>query len=66
MKSGRALIGIFQKMRIKNLRRVNPLHLGNVENHLILNILRNGRMRVKFKQCHQEMFILFLVNFDTK
>ena len=38
MKSGRALIGIFQKMRIKNLRGVSEvrektrlLHLGNVE-----------------------------------
>ena len=40
MKSGRAQIGIFQKMRIKNLRGVSEvrfgktrvLHLGNVEN----------------------------------
>ena len=39
MKSGRAQIGIFQKMRIKNLRGVSEvqlrknrlLHLGNVE-----------------------------------
>ena len=41
MKSGRALIGIFQKMRIKNLRgggdgrsdlkKTRLLHLGNVE-----------------------------------
>ena len=39
MKSGRALIGSFQKMRIKNLRGVSEvrfkkthiLHLGNVE-----------------------------------
>ena len=39
MKSGRALIGIFQKMRIKNLRGISEVrlrktrlpHLGNVE-----------------------------------
>ena len=43
-------------MRIKNLRRVSEalfkkktrlLHLGNAENHLIRNFLRNGRVRVK-------------------
>ena len=55
MKAGRAQIGIFQKMRIKNLRGVSEvrfkkarlLHLGNVKNHLIRNFLRNGRVRVK-------------------
>ena len=59
MKSGRAKIDFFQKMRIKNLRGVSEvrfkktrlLHLGNVENHLIRNFLRNGRLEVKaFKQ----------------
>ena len=54
MKSGRAKIGIFQKMRIKNLRgsevrfkKTRLLHLGNVEKPLIRNFLRNERMRVK-------------------
>ena len=40
MEAGRAIIGTFQKMRIKNLRggvsevrlkKTRPLHLGNVE-----------------------------------
>ena len=56
MKSGRALIGSFQKMRIKNLRGVSEvrfkkkLHSFNLEtskNHLIRNFLRNRRLRVK-------------------
>ena len=58
MKAGRALIGIFRKMRIKNLReevsevrfkKTRFLHLGNVENHLIRNFLRNGCVRVKLQ-----------------
>ena len=55
MKSGRAKIGIFQKMRIKNLRGVSEVRfkkndsftLETSKNHLIRNFLRNGRLRVK-------------------
>ena len=39
MKAGRAKIGIFQKMRIKNLRGVREVR----------NFLRNGRVRVNWK-----------------
>ena len=55
MKFGRALIGIFQKMRIKNLRgvsevrlkkKLDSLILETPKNHLIRNFLRNGRLRV--------------------
>ena len=57
MKSGRALIGIFQKMRIKNLRgsvrsdltKLDYFTLEMSKNHLIRNFLRNGRLRVKFR-----------------
>ena len=56
MKARRPKIGIFQKMRLKNLRGVSEvwlkksrlLHLGNVENHVNRNFLRNRRLRVKF------------------
>ena len=55
MKAGRALIGIFQKMRIKNLRGVSEVRLKKLDsftletskNHLIRNFLRNGRVGVK-------------------
>ena len=55
MKSGRGLICIFQKMRIKNLRGVSYVRfkkldsftLETSENHLIRIFLRNGRLRVK-------------------
>ena len=55
MKSGRAKIGIFQKMRIKNLRggqwgpikKIDSFTLETSENHLIRNFLRNERLRVK-------------------
>ena len=63
MKAGRAKIGIFQKMRIKNLRSVRSdlkktrlLHLGNVENHLIRNFLRTGRLRnFEFKNYYDTL-----------
>ena len=61
MKAWRALIGIFQKIRIKNLRegvmtRVIEVRLKKIDsctvetskNHLIRNLLRNGRVRVSF------------------
>ena len=55
MKSGRAQIGIFQKMRIKNLRGVSEVRFKKLDsftletskNNLIRNFLRNGRLRVK-------------------
>ena len=56
MKSGRVLIGIFQKMRIKNLRggsvrsdlkKLDSFTLETSKNHLIRNFLRNERLRVK-------------------
>ena len=56
MKAGRTLIGIFQKMRIKNLRgeggqwgpikKLDSFTLETSKNHLIPNFLRNGRVRV--------------------
>ena len=57
MTARRAEIGIFQKMRIKNLRGVSEVRLKKLEfftletlkNHLIQNFLRNGRMRVNIK-----------------
>ena len=57
MTARRAEIGIFQKMRIKNLRGVSEVRLKKLEfftletlkNHLIHNFLRNGRMRVNIK-----------------
>ena len=62
MKSGRAYIGIFQKMRIKNLREVSEvrfkktriLHLGRrsletSKNHLIRNFLHHGRLKILIK-----------------
>ena len=57
MKAGRAIIGIFQKMRIKNLRgrgvsevrfkKLDSFTLATSKNHLIRNSLRNERVRVK-------------------
>ena len=58
MKSGRAKIGIFQKIRIKNLMRgqwgpilkkLDSFTLETSKNHLIRSFLRNGRLRVKRK-----------------
>ena len=58
MKSGRAKIGIFQKMRIKNLRgevsevrfkKLDSFSLETSKIHLIRNFLRNGRLRVKLQ-----------------
>ena len=55
LKAGRALIGIFQKMRIKNLsggvsevrlKKLDSFTLETSKNHLIRNFLRNGRVRV--------------------
>ena len=54
MKSGRAQIGIFQKMRIKNLmgvsevrfKKLDSFTLETSKNYLIRNFLRNGRLRV--------------------
>ena len=50
MKSGRVLIGIFQKMRIKNLRSdlktLDSFTLETSINHLIRIFLRNGRLRM--------------------
>ena len=56
MKTGRAYIGIFQKMCIINLRRgqwgpvlkkLDSFTLEKSKKHLIRNFLRNGRVRVK-------------------
>ena len=57
MKAGRAKIDIFQKMRIKNLRKrgvsevrlkkLDSFTLETSKNHFIRNFLRNGRVRVK-------------------
>ena len=54
MKSGRAKIGSFKKMRIKNLsgvsevrfKKLDSFTLETSKNHLIHNFLRNGRLRV--------------------
>ena len=54
MKSGNALIGIYQNLRIKNLMGVSEVRLKKLDsftlempkNHLNRNFLRNGRMRV--------------------
>ena len=55
MKSGRAKIGSFQKMRIKNLRegsvrsdlkKLDSSALETSKKHLIRNFLRNGLVRV--------------------
>ena len=55
MKSERAKIAIFQKMRIKNLMGVNEVRfkkkldsftLETSKNHLIRKFLRHGRLRV--------------------
>ena len=65
MKAGRAKIGIFQKMRIKNLRgggvsevrfkkKLDYFTLETSKNHLIRNFLRNGRLRVKMKFNNNE------------
>ena len=51
----RASIGIFQKMRIKNLRgsvrsdfkKLDSFTMETSKNHLIRSFLRNGRVRVK-------------------
>ena len=55
MKSGRAKIGIFRKMRIKNLKGVSDVRFKKLDsftletskNHLVRIFLRNGRLRVK-------------------
>ena len=55
MKSARTKIGIFQKMRIKNLRgsvrsdfkKLDSFTLETSKNHLIRKFLRNGRLMVK-------------------
>ena len=57
MKSGRAQIVIFQKMRIKNQREVSEVRLKKLDsftletskNLLISNFLRNGRLRVNLE-----------------
>ena len=54
MEAAMALIGIFKKMRIKNLRGVSKVRLKKQDsftletskNNLILNFLRNGQVRV--------------------
>ena len=68
MKSGRAKIGISQKMRIKNLRGVNEVRLKKKldtletsKNHLIRIFLRNGRLRVKQFDSYLREFCKFLV-----
>ena len=58
MKARRALIGLFQKMSIKNLMRVSEVSLQKLDsftletskNQLIRNFRRNGRVRVKLKK----------------
>ena len=68
MKSGRAQIGIFQKMRIKNLRGVSEVRFKEKldsftsetsKNHHIRNFLRNGRLRVKFMNFNLRPHIKF-------
>ena len=65
MKAERALIGIFQKMRIKNLRGVSEVRykkkldsftLVTSKNHLIRNFLRNGRVRVNIFNLYIDIF----------
>ena len=57
MKAGKAKIGIFQKMRIKNLRggvsevrlkKLDSFTLQTSKNHLIRNCSRNERLRVNY------------------
>ena len=58
MKAGRAKIGTFQKMRIKNLseevsevrfkKKLDSITLETSKNQLIHNFLRNGRVRLNF------------------
>ena len=55
MKAERAVIGIYQKMCLKNLRslvrsdlkKLDSFTLKTSKNHLISNFLRNDRVRVK-------------------
>ena len=53
MKAGRAWIGIYQKMRIKNLRGSVRFDLKKLDSFTLetskrhLNFLRNGRVRLK-------------------
>ena len=60
MKSGRAKIGIFQKMRIKNLRGVSEVRLKNStpsswkRRKTIRNFLRNGRVRLNYKNSEYQ------------
>ena len=57
MKAGRAKIGIFEKMRIKNLRggsevrfkkKLDSFTLETSKNQLIRKFLCNGRLRVNY------------------
>ena len=58
----RSAIGIFQKMRIKNLReevrsdlkKLDLFTLETSKNHLVRNFLRNERVRVKTIGCLME------------
>ena len=77
MKSGRAKIGIFQKMCIKNLRgsvssdlkkKLDSFTLETSKNHLIRNFLSNGRLRVNGRKSHLNeaaVFVSFLAFFDV-
>ena len=57
MKAGRAWIGIFEKMLIKNMQGVSEVRFKKLDsftletskNHLIRKFLRNGRVRVNYK-----------------
>ena len=73
MKTGRTIIGIFQKMGIKNLRgavrsdfkKLKSFTLETSKNHLIRNFRRNGHLRVKisyfliFRLLRREFFGIF-------
>ena len=62
MKAGRAQIGIFQKMRIKNLtgpvrfKKLDSFTLETLKNHLIRKFLRNGRVRVNESLSKKYLF----------
>ena len=65
MKAGRAEIGIFEKMRIKNLREVSEVQFKKLDsftletskNHLIRKFLRNGRVRFKWNYLYAQLWI---------
>ena len=76
MKSGRVLIGIYQKIRIKNLnggsvrsdlKKLDSFTLEASKNHLFRNFLRNGRVRVMgYYLFRKKTFMNQVDRFDLK